>query len=47
MSRSSMKEWAPRLTPEEIDKIVKQVIRDFKAESARAELKKLMREKKP
>jgi hypothetical protein len=46
MSRRSLKKWAARLTDEEIDQIVKQALRDFKAEDARAELKKLLLQRK-
>jgi len=37
-SRPSLKEWAARLFDEEIDQIVKQVLRDFKADEIWVEL---------
>jgi hypothetical protein len=47
MSRLSMKEWTARLTPEEVDQIIKQVIREFKTEEGNAEIIKILKDKKP
>ena len=47
MSRPSMKTWAVRLTPEEIDSVVKQCIREFKTAEGRAEIIKILKDKRP
>lgn len=47
MSRHALQEWIDQLSEEEINAIVKQVLRDLQVEEGRTELRAVLLAKKP